>query len=107
MRSTGHQIETYLLGKGIKKVAIYGMKELGEILYDELKDSSVEVAYAIDRDAEYIFSDIEVVSPEDDLKEVDAVIVTAIHYYSEIADILEKKMNCPVLCIEDVIYETC
>ncbi len=107
MRSPGHQIEAYLLDKGIKTVAIYGMKELGEILYDELKESSIEVSYAIDRDAEYIFSELEVVSPEDNLREVDAVIVTAIHYYGEIADNLEKKLKCPILCIEDVIYETC
>lgn len=107
MRSPGHQIESYLLDKGVKKVAIYGMKELGEILYDELKETSIEVAYAIDRDAEYIFSDLEVVSPEDELKDVDAVIVTAIHYYSEIAENLEKKLKCPILCIEDVIYEIC
>jgi len=107
MRSPGEQMRVYLLDRGIKKVAIYGMKELGEILYEELKNSSIKVEYAIDRDAEYIISDLEVVSPDDKLKEVDAVIVTAIHYYSEIADSLEKKMKCPIISLEDVIYEMC
>lgn len=95
----------YLLDKGIHSVAIYGMKELGNLLYDELKKSGVEVRYAIDKDAEYIFSELSIVRPDENLFEVDAILVTAIHYYDEIEMYLKKKVPYKVICIEDVLYE--
>ncbi len=99
----GKTVGKYLESCSINTVAIYGMKELGEILYEELKNSPVTVAYIIDKDADTIFSDIAIVKPGEKLDTVDAVIVTAIHYYDEIKDELSRKMTCPVLSLKDVI----
>ena len=81
------------------------MKELGERLYDELRDSEVEVKYIIDKNADAIYADIDVLTPEDELEEVDAIVVTAIHYFDEIEEMLEQKVDCPILSLEDIVYE--
>ena len=98
-------IADYLKGNGKKTVAIYGMSFLGERLYDELKDSDIEVKYAIDRNAESICTDLDVYTPEDDLPEVDVIIVTAVYFYDEIEEMLEDKVDCVIFSLEDIVYE--
>lgn len=88
-----------------KTVAIYGMKELGERLYDELKDSEIEVKYVIDKNADTIYADVDVIEPEDTLEDVDVIVVTAIHYFDEIEEALGAKVDYPVISLEDVVYE--
>lgn len=41
----------------------------------------------------------------DKLEAVDVVIVTAITFFEEIENNLSQKMDCPVLSIEDILYE--
>lgn len=87
-------------------VAIYGMKELGELLYKELEGSNIQVKYAIDRDADNILSEIKIYKPDDVLEEVDVVIVTAAHYFHSIEKQLSTKLKCPIISIADVVWET-
>lgn len=98
-------IAEYLEKKGYKTVAIYGMHYMGESLYEQLKNSSVKVKYGIDRNFQKLFSDIEILSPDDDLSEVDAIIVTAFYFFDEIEGALLDKVSCPVLSIDDILYE--
>ena len=98
-------ISEYFEENNIKRIAIYGMSYVGERLIEELKVSNIEVAYGIDREAKALNMDVEVVTLDDDLKEVDAVVVTAITFYEEIAEKLEKKLKCPVISLEDILYE--
>lgn len=81
------------------------MKELGERLYAELKDSEIQVKYIIDKNADTIYADIDVVEPENILEDVDVIVVTAIHYFDEIEMMLGEKVDYPVISLEDVIYE--
>lgn len=105
IRQEGKSLVSYFEQNGYKKIAIYGMKELGERLYDELKDSEIEVKYIIDKNADAIYADVDVVTPDDQLEEVDAITVTAIHYFDEIEEMLEQKVDCPVISLEDIVYE--
>lgn len=73
-------ISEYFEENNIKRIAIYGMSYVGERLIEELKVSNIEVAYGIDREAKALNMDVEVVTLDDDLKEVDAVVVTAITF---------------------------
>lgn len=43
--------------------------------------------------------------PEDKLDVVSAVIVTAVYYFDEIKEEMEKKISCPILSLEDILYE--
>jgi lactate dehydrogenase-like 2-hydroxyacid dehydrogenase len=95
----------YLYGKGYKEIAIYGMGHVGEVLAEELLNSDVMVKYGIDRDTSKINMDFNVVTPDDKLDEVDAIVVTSITYFSEVEEMLSKKVNCPVISLEDILYE--
>ena len=104
-KQEGKCLSEYLTKEGIHSVAIYGMSFVGERLYDELSDSDIEVKYAIDKNAEHIYSEIELVKPDDELEPVDAIIVTAVFYYDEIAKLLEEKTDMKVLSLEDLLND--
>lgn len=105
LKQQGKSIADYLKAQDYKTVAIYGMHYMGENLLEELRGSDVEVKYAIDRNAENIFSDVDVLTMNDDLPPVDAVIVTAFYFFDEIEESLAEKLDCPALSIEDILYE--
>lgn len=105
MHQEGKGLEAYFKRNGYKRIAIYGMSYVGETLLEELKRTEVQVAYAIDQNKRNIPTDIEVVSAEDFLGDVDAIVVTAISFFDEIKDVLKDKVNCPIISLEDIIYE--
>jgi len=98
-------IVSYFKENGFNKIAIYGMSYAGERLLADLKNTDIEVAYAIDRNAEHIFSEVEIVTLEDSLQDVDVVVVTAIYNFDEIEEKLSNLMDCPIVSLEDIIYE--
>lgn len=105
VKQEGKNLSTYFVKNGYKKIAIYGMSYAGETLVDELKDTDIKVVYGIDKKADSIYSDIEIVSLEDELEDVDAVVVTAITFFDEIEENLSDKVDCPIISLEDVLYE--
>ena len=105
VKQAGKDIPAYLIKQGYRKVAIYGMNYVGQTLYDELKDSDVIVAYAIDKNGDEIFAPIDILSPDDDLPEVDVIIVTAITFFNEIEELLISKNDADIISIEDILYE--
>ncbi len=104
VKQEGKSIVKYFDENNYKTIAIYGMSYLGERLLDELKDSGIEVKYAIDKNAENIYSEIKVRDLKDSLPEVDAIIVTAVYNYDEIEEDLAGLVNYPVISLEDVLY---
>lgn len=105
LKQEGKSLVDYFERNQYKTIAIYGMKELGERLLDELKKSDVKVVYAIDKNADAIYADIDIVTPDNDLPKVDVIVVTAIHYFNEIEELLAEKVDYPIISIEDVVYE--
>lgn len=87
---------------GYEKIAIYGWGKMGKHLYEELKDSKVEVVYAIDRNA-IGNTDLKVYNINDSLPEVDAVIVSATFDFDAIYDELSEKVYCPIISLEEVV----
>lgn len=105
IRQEGKTLAEYFERNDYKTIAIYGMKELGERLYDELQDSGVTVRYAIDKNADSIYADVDVVTPDDELEQVDVIVVTALYYFDEIEEMLSEKVDYPVVSLEDILYE--
>lgn len=105
VKQQGKNLASYFEENGYKKIAIYGMSYAGETLLEELKDSDIEVAYGIDANARSIYANVEVVTMDDYLEEVDAVVVTAITFYNEIEEDLSGIVNCPIISLEDILYE--
>lgn len=98
-------VSSYLEKNGYKRIAIYGMSYVGETLVSELDDTEIEILYGIDQNAKGIYTDIKILSLEEDFEDVDAVIVTAITCFDEIQEELGKKINCPIINIEDILYD--
>lgn len=102
----GNTVGQYLLKRGYNRVAIYGFGALGERLYQELLNSEVTVVYGIDKSVVSENTDFTIVSSPDMSKEIDAVIITVITDFCDIALDLREKVKCPIISLEEVIYES-
>lgn len=105
IKQENKKLDNYLKELGYSKIAIYGMSDAGKALIDELDGSDSNVLYGIDRNSELTYKNIIVISPDDVLKPVDVVIVTAITYFDEIQKKLSEKIECPIISLEDILYE--
>lgn len=105
IKQKGKSLVDYFEKRKYKNIAIYGMNFAGETLVNELKGSPIIIKYGIDRDAKYIIEDFHMITPDGMYENVDAVVVTSVYYFAEIADMLEKKIACPIISLEDIIYE--
>lgn len=105
VKQEGKSLASYFEWQGYRRVAIYGMGYVGETLLMELKGTDVEVVYGIDKNAGEINLGLDIMTADDGLKEVDAIVVTAITYYEEIEQELSKKVGCPIISLEDILYE--
>lgn len=102
-KQDGKNLEDYFIEKEYKTVAIYGMGELGLRLADELKDSSIELKYGIDKNASSVYSDLELKDPDDSFDDVDVIVVTPIFAFDDIENELSSKVNCPIISLEEVV----
>lgn len=102
-------IEAYLLQNKIKTVAIYGAGNLGELLYDELKNSNkIIIKYIIDQsNANKNFYKIPVIKTEHirNIEDVDCIIVTPIYAFDVIAENLRRFKFKNIVCIDDIIIK--
>ena len=105
IKQEGKNLSAYFEQNGYKRIAIYGMSYAGETLLEELQKSGIEVAYGIDKNAASVYADVDIVSIDDGLDEVDAVVVTAITFFNEIEEQLIQKLKCPIISLEDILYE--
>ena len=103
-RIKGYSVEKFFVDNNCKSIAIYGVGHLGEVLIRELKESSITIKYAIDKKASNIFSDIEIIDPEDEYEDVDAFVVTPVSGVEDIIKLISSKTTKPIYTIEDVIY---
>lgn len=101
---SGKTLQSFFDDNYIKTVAIYGMSELGKEIFYELKKLNIDILYAIDKNAEKIeFDEIEIFNPKENLMQVDAVIVTPLHFFAEIEEMLDKKSMKNIVSLEDVV----
>lgn len=104
LKQKNFSIGKLLKQKGYKHIAVYGMSHVGLSLLDDLREEVI-IDYTIDRNDNISYTDIKIVSPEEALNEVDVVVVTALDDYYEIEKKLKEKISCPVLSLEDLLYE--
>ena len=97
-------ISIYFEEQGYHSIAIYGMGEIGNRLFEELsRFSSIKVEYAVDKN-EKKFQAVPILSLEDELPNVDVVVVTNNYIFEQIYEILKKKTTCPIVSIDDVVF---
>lgn len=105
IKQEGKNLAEYFEKNNYKSIAIYGMGEMGNRLYDELKNTDINIKYAVDKNASSTYSELDVIDPdESDWEEVDAVIVTATFAFDDIEEKLSSKIDYPIISLEDVVY---
>lgn len=105
VKQEGKNLSSYFEKNNYKTIAIYGMSYAGETLIEELRGTNIEVLYAIDQQANRIFADIDIITPVDELRKVDVVVITAITFFDEIKDELSKIVDYDIISLEDILYE--
>lgn len=105
LKQSGKSIETYFQKNDIKSIAIYGMGEMGNRLYDELKERNIEIKYGIDKNIGKAYSEIKMYDCDEEWEEVDAIVITAIFAFDEISEKISSKTSIPIVSLEDVVYE--
>ena len=106
LRTRGVGLGEFFSDRKIKTISIYGLGELGELIYEEMtKQADVNVLFAIDRNR--IEADNLMVFSLDDIPNApDAVVISPVLNIDEIEDkIYEKLGEIPTYTLEEIIYE--
>lgn len=103
------KVVDYFIQNNLHRIAIYGAGPLGRLLYEELKDSLIEVVYFIDKNAENLayYVEREVISIEDIevQEEIDVIVITPYYFYDEIIQDFDKNnVTTDVVSLEDIVY---
>ncbi len=98
----GIEISSFFKKNNYFNIAIYGMGHIGECLYYELQGSGINIKYGIDRMAIDFKQELTIVRIEDELKEVDAIVLTILENDKNIIDTLKKKVRYPIVTISDI-----
>lgn len=101
----GRTIADILAARNFHTIALYGLGKIGKHIISELDGSDIVILYCIDRAKSGIYHKIHIKKPEDDFPEVDAVVVSAIYDFDEIESMLKEKTGCPVISLEEILYE--
>ena len=105
VKNRGGSSLEYFREKGYREIAVYGMGELANRLCEELEGTDICVRYGIDREAWGTVSRMDrIYAPEDALEQVDAVVVTPFYAMDSIRDTLRKKISCPIVSLEEVVW---
>ena len=101
----GDTVDKLLKKRGYKKIAIYGMGNIGEHLYNTLKDTDIEVSYGIDGNAVDTDYEIKIYSPDDELPGVDAIVVTVPFAFEAIKNNLGEKTSNEIVSLEHILFD--
>lgn len=105
MKNHGRSSLDYFHTMQYKDIAIYGMGEMANRLCEELEGTDVCVKYGIDREVCGTVSRMDrIYFPGEMLEPVDAVIVTPFYAMESIRGMLAKKMTCPIVSLEEVVW---
>ncbi len=104
LKESNKRLSEYFIENQIKRIAVYGLGDVGLNLCREIMQDGIEVKYAFDGNLIRYDSIIPIRKLEDDLDEVDAVVVTVVDEFETIKKELLLKFSCPIIAIDDVIY---
>lgn len=105
VKAENRNISEYLKENHIHSIAIYGMSDLGNCLYKELRDSEIEVRYGIDQNPGIQLKDFEIITLQEVEEKTDAVIVTAVTAFDKIEEDLRKRGIKKILALDTILYD--
>lgn len=99
----GKSFEYVLIERHIHSIAIYGMGYLGCCFYDQLENSNVSIEYVLDRNRSYLKKVVKVLSLDEELPQVDAIIVTVLEGTEELCRIIKTKFNFRIITLLELL----
>ena len=100
----GGSLERYLLNRGVRRIAVYGYNDMGDLIYRCLKGSSIELAYAIDAHGNDKQSWLDILTLQDELPPVDLVIVAPLSDLGNTRETLKEKLSCEVVELSQLVH---
>ncbi|RKI88680.1 hypothetical protein D7V94_18980 [Parablautia intestinalis] len=104
LKEKNFRLAEFFIKESYKKIVIYGFAAMGAHLYEELKDTSIEIVCAIDRRFGLKHWQLEVLSPEENIPECDVIVVTVIQGAELIVKELQLRTDKPVITLWSVIF---
>ena len=80
------------------------MGEIGWRLKEVLNNTNISVLYGIDNSLGESESQFEIITLDDSLQKVDAVIVTPVFDFDEISRKINSITDIPVVSLEDILF---
>lgn len=100
---SGHCVSEYFSNRNYQIIAIYGKGRIGELLESELRDTSINVSYYIDRNVTE--GSVECYTPDQDLPKCDCVVITVTYNAESIRHLLTEKGIMTVKTIVEVLRD--
>lgn len=104
MRQENRTFDDYFSWCGIRHIAVYGNGVVGQRFVKEMKSLETKISYIIDKKADIMVSKIPVFTLQQECQPVDAIVVTILDEFDEIAEEIQKKYNYPVIPLDEVVY---
>ena len=95
----------YFQDRNWQRIALYGYGRHGREFYQDVQGNSVEIIYLIDARKGGMAgkTPVPVYAPEETLPECDAIVVSVVDEYEAILEMLEEKVDVPVLSLSEVV----
>ena len=103
-------LSEYLLRNGYKKIALYGMSDIGNCLAIEIKeDNKCDLLYAIDQGEPKLYTDIICIKLDEIsyYEKPDLIIITLPHIFQDIREKIALLCDCEIKSITEIIYNAC
>lgn len=108
----GISLADFFQNQGVGRLAIYGLGYIGGRLFDELRDTGVEVVCGIDRQVDRVaVENLSVVALDDEktgefMQRTDAIVVTAIYDVPQIKERIEARyQDIRIFSFAEIIQE--
>ena len=103
LKQNGIELIEFFQDRKLESIAIYGMGDLGELLYKELEDNRI-IKFGIDRQLKQ--NKIPIYSLENVKEKVDAIVITPVLITDEIEDqIYEILGEQTTFVFEEILFE--
>ena len=103
MMCNGDNLALFLANRGIKRVSVYGMGDVGCLLYKLLSNSKIDVPYCIDRDKRKKVYGVEIRQIESVTEDIQAIIISNVVGIDTIAEDIKRNTNCQVFSVYDLL----
>ena len=104
LRDKGISLADYIRSQSCESVAIYGLADFGNHVYEELVGTDIKLI-GVDRADIYNNFKMPIRKPEDDMSDIDMIIVTPYLQYEDICKTLRKHYTGRIISLEALITE--